>query len=648
MIRSVREERERLRRSRAQFRRRLFFALSLALAGAVTLSWRWHYLQVQQFDHYYGLSSDNRIAIQPVGPMRGMIFDREGRVLAENRTSFQARVASDHAGALLERLDILRGGLSVSKETLEKLEKAAASQIYLGEVVLKDFMTEKEVMRFIGVQQYLPEVVLDAHMVRHYPLHNTAVHLVGNVARITPEDKERIRKKGIWKKYLGTLFIGKRGIEANYETRLHGSPGLREAYIDAHGRVFNSIQRLAPTSGENLWLTIDLNLQRTAEDLLAGRQGAIAALNPHTGAILALATSPRYDINDFIAGVTAEQWRALNSEESGNPLTHRAIYGHYSPGSTIKPFLALAALSHGWRDENYVFKSVGQYRLTSRVVLHDWKEGGHGDVDLRKSIVRSVNSFYYKLAHEVGVDAMHDALSVFGLGSRTGIDIEGERAGVLPTQKWKREKYGEQWYLGDTVMIGVGQGYLEVTPLQLARAMAVIANGGRLVTPRLVAQAGNERVFPAQPGPPLFKPEHLGLVREALAAVTRPGGTAYSRVGKGSVYPIAGKTGTAQVTRLRYKAGGGRVKNEKLPEHLRDHAWFVGYAPAHNPEIVVAVLVEHGGSGGRTAGPIARAVMDEYLLRIRGRLFGAAAAELLVKPAPAALAASAQDQLASR
>ncbi len=613
-----------LQRQRMAFLRRLWLGLALAAALCGLLAWRWHYLQIDRFSHFAELSSANQITAQPVGPLRGRIYDRAGRVLAENDRRFFVKVSSDYASGLLPLLPAIRAHLDIGESGADKLAAAAKSAVYAGDVVVKDYMTEEEVVKFVAIQHTHPEAVLAAGMYRKYPEGNTAAHVIGHVARISPDDKERLRTQGRLRTYAGSDFIGKRGAEARFETRLHGKPGLREAYIDAHGRVLQAIQRAAPTSGENLWLTIDLELQHLAEELLEGKEGAVVALDPYDGAIIAIASSPRFDPNEFIGGVSQQRWDELNSHEAGTPMVHRATYGQYAPGSTIKPFLALAALENGWRDPDYTYVSKGFFALTPSVVFEDWKAGGHGETGISKSIIRSVNSFYYQLAHDVGVDGMHDGLKDFGFGEPASADIGGGRPGVLPTKAWKLETFGERWYPGDTIPIGVGQGYIEATPLQMARAMAVIANGGHLVVPHLAAAIGGEdsiaRIVSPEPGPSLFKAAHVRIVREALAKVTRPGGTAYSRVGKDSAYPIAGKTGTAQVTKLRY-ADGRRIKNEDLPEHLRDHAWFVGFAPAHNPRIVVAALVEHGGSGGRTAGPIARAVMDDYLLRILGMRF---------------------------
>ncbi|MCY4324538.1 MAG: penicillin-binding protein 2 [Betaproteobacteria bacterium] len=599
---------------------RIWFGVVLALALGALLGWRWYYLQIERFSHFSERASDNQITVQPLAPVRGRIFDRAGRVFADNDTRYFVKISSDYADSVMPHLPAIRTRLEIDDDGESRLAAAAGKSVYSGDIVVRDYMSENEVVRFVAIQHVYPQAVLDAGMYRTYPEGDTAAHVIGHVARISADDKKRLRERGLLRRYAGSQFIGRRGIEARFETRMHGLPGLREAFIDAHGRVLKAEQRAAPQSGEDMWLTIDLELQQLAEGLLAGREGAIVALDPHDGAIIALASSPRFDPNEFIGGVSQQRWDELNSKESGTPMVHRATYGQYAPGSTIKPFLALAALANGWRDADYSYLSKGFFALTPSVVFEDWKEGGHGPTDITKSIVRSVNSFYYQLAHDVGVDAMHDALAVFGFGQPAAADIGGGRTGVLPTELWKQETFGEQWYPGDTIPIGVGQGYLEVTPIQMARAMAVIANGGRLVQPYLATGIGNDRIMPPARGERLFESEHIRIITEALAQVTEPGGTAYSRVGKDSTYPIAGKTGTAQVTRLRF-ADGERVKNEELPEHLRDHAWFVGFAPAYNPRIVVATLVEHGGSGGRTAGPIARSVMDDYLLRVLGMRF---------------------------
>ena len=430
-------------------------------------------------------------------------------------------------------------------------------------------------------------------------------HVLGFVGRINARDVERLKKDGKHDGYNGARFIGKTGVELINEPRLRGVLGSQEAQVDAHGRILKSRAIRQPVSGEDIYLTLDWELQMLAESLLAGESGAAVMLDIHSGELLVLASSPRFDINKFVLGISQGDWDLLNQSD-GKPLIHRAIYGQYAPGSTIKPFIALSSLERGWRDLSYTYHSDGFFELTPNHIFHDWKKGGHGTVDVGKSIVRSVNSYYYQLGHDVGIDALHEALSVFGFGRETGVDLDNEKPGVMPSRKWKEDKLGDPWYPGDTVAASVGQGYVQVTPLQIARAMAMLANGGRRVQPYLVRRPRGEA--PAV----TFGETHLSTVQAALAAVTRPGGTA-SRMGRGAAFGIAGKTGTAQVSRLRLDADGERIKNEDLPKHLRDHAWFVGYAPVRAPKVAVAVIVENSGSGGRIAGPVVRELLDAFM-----------------------------------
>lgn len=607
------------------FRRRLGLVTVLVLALSAGLVARWGHLQLREFDHYAQLSHDNRLTLLPVGPERGLILDRNGTVLARNSPSYSLSVGSDYAAEVVAKLGILRQVVDISPRVEERLRKVAGRSTYSGEVLLKGLMTEEEVSRFVAWQFHFPEIVLRAGLTRDYPHGSAASHVIGHVGRISEKDLESLRARGKEKDYRGTDFIGKTGVEERQAALLHGLYGVREAEIDAHGRILRSVDRVLPRRGRDVYLTLDQELQRHAESMLGEESGAVVVLDVWTGEVLALASSPRFDINLFVHGIDQANWKRLNEAEQ-RPLVHRAIYGQYAPGSTIKPFFALAALENGWREPGYTFKSIGHFDLTPSLRFHDWKAGGHGQVDIRKSIVRSVNSFYYLLAHEVGIEELSRGIEVFGFGEPTGIDIPGEKRGILPTPAWKEKAYGEQWWPGDTIPVGVGQGYLHVTPLQMARAMAMIANGGRQVRPHLLlgaedrptaerlASVGSAHRGPGRAG---FDPRNLAIVRDALAGVTTREGTAW-RVGKDALYPIAGKTGTAQVSKLQYDEAGNRVKNEDLPKRLRDHAWFVGYAPADVPRVAIAVIVEHGGSGGRTAGPIARSVLDFHLLGAEG------------------------------
>ena len=591
------------------------FALMVASIG-VLLAWRWHTLQVDRFQHFSQLAHDNQLSVLPVEPPRGVIYDRNGEILALNETVYSLSVGSDYAADILGNLDTLRRVLRIPQDAVEKLVESQSSSVYRGLIVLREKLSEQEVADFLSWQFLFPQIVLESELARRYPLGDSAGHVIGHVGRLNDSDFERLKKAGDKDKYRGAKFIGKTGAELIYESLLRGDLGVQEAQVDAHGRVYSRAVRRSPRGGRDLHLTLDMRLQRLAESLLSGEAGAAVLMDASDGALLALASSPRFDVNNFVFGISSVNWKALNTSEQ-KPLIHRAIYGQYAPGSTIKPFFALAALANGWRDEKYVYHSRGFFRL-GKHRFHDWKEGGHGKVGIARSIIRSVNTFYYELGNEIGIDKMKEGLSIFGFGVPSGVDLDNEKGGVLPAPDWKQKTYNQEWFPGDTVSASVGQGYLQATPLQMATAMAMIANGGRLVQPYIhkrefaAQQVGESADSFADGVAGVFSPEHLQLVQDALAAVTRPGGTAPS-VGRGLEYGIAGKTGTAQVSRLRYDESGARIKNEDLPKKLRDHAWFVGYAPAEDPKVAFAVMVENGGSGGKVAAPIARQLTDSYM-----------------------------------
>ena len=581
------------------------FALAAFAVGAL-LALRWYSLQVESFDRYWQEAQDNQFKTLPVEPPRGRIFDRKGEPLAVNRTVYSLKVGSDFAGEVLGKIDVLKKTVKIPEDAVKQLAKSKDSKIY-DIITLRENLTEEEAVRFLGRQFLFPEIVLESELAREYPLGDSAGHVVGHVGRISEKDMESLKSQGLEKHYRGAKFTGKTGVELIYEKALRGESGLQEAQVDAHGRIYGRRIRRSPRPGDDIELSLDMRLQRLAESLLAGESGAAVLMDVENGELFVLASSPRFDVNNFVFGISRPNWDALNTSPQ-KPLIHRAIYGQYAPGSTIKPFFALAALKHGWRDKKYIYHSRGYFQLGTHR-FSDWKEGGHGRVNIARSIVRSVNSFYYELGHEIGVESMHEGLSVFGLGKKSGIDLDGEKGGVLPNTEWKKKQYNQEWFPGDTISASVGQGYVLATPLQMAAAMCMIANGGKRLRPQIRRSTGaNARILD-------FSSEHLALVRGALAAVTKPGGTA-PRVGRGIKYGIAGKTGTAQVSRLRRDESGGRIKNEDLPKHLRDDAWFVGYAPANNPRVAVAVIVENSGSGGRVAGPIARdlvaAYMEEY------------------------------------
>ena len=599
---------------------RLFGIVGVTFLIIIALVWRWTDLQVDRFSHFVDLARENQVKLLPIEPPRGRIFDRRGVSLADNKTVFSINVESDFAKSVLGKIDSLTSALAISPRGLAQLRAAADGEVYQGRIVLREQLDEYEVIRFVGIQHAFPEIVLDADLARYYPHNNAAGHVLGYVGRINESDKKRLRDEARAGDYRGSKFIGKTGVELIYERLLRGELGTQEARVDAHGRILSRRIIRAPAPGRDINLSLDWRLQQLAERLLRGESGAAVMMDVDSGELLALASSPRFDGNQFIFGISEDNWRALNTLP-GKPLIHRAIYGQYAPGSSIKPFLALAALQHGWRDLDYRYFSRGFFALSPRHIFHDWKEGGHGWVDIGDSIIRSVNTFYYQLGHDVGMQAMRDGLAVFGFGAPTGVALDNEKSGILPHPRWKEQSVGERWYAGDTVAASVGQGYMQATPLQMARAMAVVANGGRRLQPRLLRmEDGADEIDASDLGDAgdgsdtqiVFDEEYLRAVRAALAKVTRPGGTA-PNVGRGADYGIAGKTGTAQVSRLQRDASGARIRNENLPKRLRDHAWFVGYAPADSPQVAAAVLVENGGSGGRAAGPIIRQLFDAYL-----------------------------------
>ncbi|MGH8743376.1 MAG: penicillin-binding protein 2, partial [Burkholderiales bacterium] len=427
---------------------------------------------------------------------------------------------------------------------------------------------------------------------------------------------EWLEDQGLLPNYRGSDYIGKTGIEQSYETELHGRAGFEQVEIDANGRAVRTLDRTPPISGNNLLLSLDARLQEFAEKAFGSYRGALVAIEPSSGGVLAFVSKPGFDPNLFVDGIDPQNWEALNNSPD-KPLTNRAMHGQYPPGSTFKPFMALAGLELNKRSPQYTIFDPGYFMLPGSTHRYrDWKAGGHGNVDLHKSLVVSCDTYYYGLANELGIDNIHSFISKFGLGSKTGIDIEGEAAGILPSQEWKQNRYREKWYAGDTVSVGVGQGYDLVTPLQLAYAITILANNGIAFRPHLVrdiqdGKTGQLRgVTNKVPYVLQLKQSNLEMVKNALIDVMRPGGTA-ARAGAGSSYSIAGKTGTAQVIALKQNE---KYDESKVAERQRDHALFIAYAPADKPQIALAVLVENGGHGASTAAPLARQVLDFYLL----------------------------------
>lgn len=608
---------------------RIFLQRALLAAGAVAallllISGRAFWLQVLQHGHYVELSQGNRARIEPLPPNRGILYDRAGRVVAENTPAYQLEIVRERAGdldATLARLG--RFGL------LEPEDAARVRQLVLSRrafeavpVVLQ--LDDEKIARYAVHRHELPGVFLETRMARHYPYGTVGAHALGYVGTISEEDLGRIDRE----RYFGTGVIGKTGIERAYEDDLLGTGGHREVLVNAEGRPVEGLARAKgeleqrdPQAGRDLRLTIDIELQRIAEEAMAGRRGGVVAIDPWTGDVLVFASLPSFDPNGFARGISRADYLAL-TENPDQPLFNRVLRGTYPPGSTIKPVMALAGLEYEVVDPHDHIYCAGSFSLpNSRHRFRDWKREGHGTVDMEGAVMQSCDVYFYRLASTLGIERIHDAMSRMGFGQPTGIDIGGERGGIMPSPQWKKGAFARReqqvWFPGETVIVGIGQGYWTATLLQLAKSTTILATRGRHFRPRLVRAlvdpaTGAVEDRPPQELPPieLRRAENWETIVGAMVAVTSgPRGTA-ARAARGARYSIAGKTGTAQV----FSVGQTERYNEKeVAERLRDHALFVAFAPADDPKLVIAVLVENGGAGSAVAAPIARAVFDAYL-----------------------------------
>jgi len=611
------------------FKRRLGFAAVLVVLGFGGLVARFVQLQVVEHSHFQTLAETNRIAILPVPPNRGVITDRNGIVLAQSYSAYTLEITPSRVANLDATIDALSDIIEVRDRDRKRLHKLIEETRNFESVPLRTKLTDDEVARFAVNRYRFPGVEINARLFRQYPYGPLASHVVGYIGCINDRDVERIDDWDEVTNYKGSDYIGKAGIELAYERQLHGRTGNEEVEVDASGRAVRTLSRKPPTSGDNVALTIDIELQKAAEEAFGDHRGALVAIDPRNGEVLALVSKPGFDPNLFVDGIDAASWQELN-ESPDKPLLNRPLRGAYPPGSTIKPFLALAALESGKRTPSQAIFDPGYYQIPGQSHrFRDDKPGGHGMVDMFKSIVVSCDTYYYTLAGETDIDDTARFLSKLGFGAKTGIDIDGELSGILPSRAWKRERYGAngKWYLGDSISAGIGQGYNAFTPLQLAHAIATLANDGVAYPPHLLrAINGSEdaarAIVDAHPTVIPLKAANLALIKSALVGVNREGTGREAFIGAG--YTSAGKTGTAQVYSLR----GEKYSEKKVDERLRDHAWFIAYAPADRPRIAVAVLVENGGFGASAAAPIVRRVFDYWLT-------GAKSSPVSDVPAPA-------------
>lgn len=599
-----------------RFQTRLKVGAIFVLLLASVLLGRLFYMQVLQHQRYHMLAENNRIAMVPVAPNRGLIVDRNEQVLAENFSAYTVEIMVAKISSLETTLADIGRLIEITPGQVRRFKKLLAESHEFEAVPLKSKLTDEEVAVLAANRYRLPGVEVKSRLFRNYQAGPGMAHVVGFIGRINDADLKRLRGDNRAENYKGSSHIGKVGIEQSYEKLLHGRTGFEQMEMDANGRAVRVLSRISPVSGSDLKLYLDAKLQEVAEHAFGDFRGGLVALDPKTGGVLALVSQPGFDPNLFVDGIDPEAWKELN-ESPSHPMVNRALRGLYPPGSTIKPFMALAGLELGARTPSASISDPGYFTLPgSSHRYRDWKKEGHGTVDMHKAIVQSCDTYFYRLAVDMGIDRTHDFLAKFGFGNLSGIDLRGESSGLLPSREWKTRRWNKPWYMGETVIAGIGQGYHQTTPLQLATATATLANGGKRIEPRLVQAIRDPVTHQWIPQPVVLRdqialqPGHLELVHQAMIDVLKPGGTA-SAAAAGAPYLIAGKTGTAQVVGIKQNA---KYDARRVLQQHRDHALFIAYAPAEAPTIALAVLVENGGHGGTTAAPIARAVFDYYLL----------------------------------
>jgi penicillin-binding protein 2 len=601
-----------------------YFRLRLSAVGVFVficfglLLARFLWLQVFKHNDYAAQAEDNRISIVPVVPNRGLILDRNGAVLARNFSAYTLEITpSKIKGDLESVIDDLATLVEIQPRDRRRFRKLLEESKSFESSPIRTRLTDEEVARFTAQRYRFPGVEIQARLFRQYPLGQVASHVTGYIGRISQRDAAKIDEMEDGANYNGTDYIGKEGLEKSYEKYLHGTTGYEEVEVSAGGRAVRTLSRTPASPGNNLILSIDIELQKVVEEAFGDRRGALVAIEPSTGDILAYVSMPTFDPNLFVEGIDQQSWEQLNTSLD-RPLMNRPLSGSYPPGSTYKPFMALAALELGKRTPANAISDPGYFWFGNHKFRDD-KEGGHGMVDMYRSIVQSCDTYYYLLANDLGVDTMHDFMKPFGFGQLTGIDLEHERTGLLPSTAWKRAAYRKpeqkKWYAGETISLGIGQGYNSFTPLQLAHATSILANNGVVMKPHLVKIIENGVTHERTPTVPKesyrikLKQENIDVIKHAMVGVTREGTSA--RVFAGTEYISAGKTGTAQVIAIKKNE---KYDAKKIDERHRDHSLYTAFAPADNPRIAIAIIVENGGFGAEAAAPIVRKAMDYYLL----------------------------------
>ena len=593
------------------FKRRALFTFACVVILLGVLLTNLYHLQILSYTDYETRSNDNRIRVVPVAPSRGLIFDRHGKLLAENQPFFSLELIPEKVKDIPAVLTELSTLIPLSADEQEDFQKSLKYHRRFKPLTLKNRLSESEVSLFSVNRHRFPGISVVAGLKRHYPYNGMMTHALGYVGRINDRDRAALQRNDLWKNYAATKYIGKQGIEKFYENLLHGQPGHLEEEVNNRGRTIRTLKSVPPVPGQDIYLTLDLNLQEKAVELLNGRRGSVVAIDPRDGGILAMVSSPTYDPNLFVHGISTKAYGELLNSRS-RPLINRATQGQYAPASTVKPHIALLGLEDKTITAKTRVWDPGFWQIPGvERKYRDWKRWGHGWVDVNSALVGSCDTYFYELAYKTGVDKIANFMQPFGFGERTGVDIFEESAGIMPSKDWKRMRYNQPWYIGDTISVGIGQGYWTTTPLQLANATAIMANRGKRFVPHLLRSIKDSTAkinSPVDEMAPieLKDPKNWDIINNAMRD------TAHKKRFKDATYSAAMKTGTAQVINV---AADAKYDADNIDEHLRDNALVIAYAPFENPKIVLAVVLENAGWGGANAGPVARALLDEYMLR---------------------------------
>lgn len=582
-------------------------------------------LQISNFSYYSTKSNNNRIEIIPIPPSRGMIYDRNGTPLAINNITYQLNIVPDKTKNLNEQFEQLKKIVDLTDEDIENFQKERRNYRSHRPVPLKENLTEKQIARFIVDQHRFPFVSIVKIQHRYYPYGASLTHILGYISKINSQDKQRLEEENKASNYVATFNIGKMGIERYYEDVLHGTAGNEKVEVNSRGRIVRLLEQHPPQAGEDIYLSINLKLQLYIESLLAGRKASVVAINPNNGEILAMVSSPSYDSNDFVGGISSKKYSELLNDPS-KPLFNRALLGAYPPASTVKPFISIAALSEGVVSPKSVVNDPGWWQLPGTERRYrDWLKWGHGHVDVLRAIEESVDTYFYQVAYDMGIDRLNLWMTKFGYGQRTGIDISPseETRAVMPSREWKLKRHKKSWLQGDTIPVGIGQGYWTATPMQMAKALTTLINNGKTYTPHFLLYKKSDIINTNQNQPLIdpskyiennslvdVNPTYWALAKEGMHRVMFGARGTARKVYAGTKYQAAGKSGTAQVYGLKENE---TYNAHRIPEHLRDHALFIAYAPYDKPKIALAIVLENGGGGSSNGGAVARKILDYYL-----------------------------------